>query len=110
MNNRVLSRFLPAFFVGFLFWSWGGVAGWRTLQALGPALNPASVPRAEAAKKSAPAPKTVPSEREKLSISRRLGDAVKEPAKLTPSDVARVGTALGDDAGKMLQLLRDASR
>ena len=110
MNNRatLAARSLTTLFVGFLFWSWGA-RRWRTLQMQGMAPYPRVMPKPEAAK-LAPALKSVSSDRAKLDVTRRLSDAVKDPAKLTASDIAAAKATWGSDAAKMLSVLKDSSR
>lgn len=110
MNNRATfaARSITTLFVGFLFWSMGGVAGWRTLQMQGMA-HPRFLPKPGAAKLS-PAQKTVSSDRDKLAVTRRMGDLLKDPAKLTDSDIAAAKAAWGAESAKMLAILRDSSR
>ena len=121
MNIRypVVSRVLPTLFVGFLFWSWGGFAGWRTLQMQG-----MPYPQFQAFEKAAgrkpmrqrewkgltPAQKQSQSAQARVDLSRRMGDAVKDPAKIGKSDVAAAKAAWGADAAKMLSILQDSAQ
>ena len=103
MNHR-FPFLAAALFSGFLFWSWGGVAGWRTLQMMpapgSPAFSKAAAARpAKAAKAQA-----------RVELSRRMESALQDPAKITKADVSDVKAAFGKDAGKMLNLLKESSR
>jgi hypothetical protein len=105
MNNRLFARVLPAFYVGFLFWSWGGAAGWRTLQMQGMAPYSRVITKPDAAKQ-----KAAPTQREKLALTRRVADAIKDPSRLTNADIAAAKTTWGSDSAKMLQILKDSSQ
>jgi hypothetical protein len=112
--NSHFSRLAPAaaaLFAGFLFISWGGSAGWRTLQN-GMLLYPGfqafekapsfKAPAKNAANRLAPA--------QKVELSRRLGAAVKDPSSISSADLAAVNKTWGKDAAKMLSMLKDSSR
>ena len=109
VNSRssLLARYLTPLLVGFLFWSMGGVAGWRVMQA---GLAPYSGFKAFTAAKEPAVYKHAPTSKEKLELSRRLSEAVKQPGAITASDLAAVDDAWGKDAAKMLKILKDSSR
>jgi len=116
MNTRHsgVARVLPTLFVGFLFWSWGGFAGLRTLQMQG-LPQPQSAAFEKPARKK-PLPKgqwqgLTPAQMQgRVDLSRRMGDALKDPKKIGKSDVAAAKAAWGADAAKMLAILQDSAQ
>ncbi len=108
MNNRssIFSPILATLLVGFLFWSWGGAAGWRTITG---AMTP--YPNFSAfQKKLPPAQQKAKSQQSRMELSNRLSEVVKDPAKISKSDLAEVKAAWGQDAARMLSILKDSSR
>ena len=106
-RHSLLARYLTPLLVGFLFWSMGGVAGWRVMQA---GLAPYPGFKAFTITKEPAVYKSAPTSKQKLELSRRLSDAVKQPGAITASDIAAVDDAWGKDAAKMLKILKDSSR
>jgi hypothetical protein len=109
MNNRFSfrARALMTLAVGFLFWSWGGFAGWRTLQMQGMPQPPLQIFKKTPRKSATVKP---PSDKAKLELSNRLGDALKDPATVNSSDLAAVKAAWGKEAARMLAVLRDSAK
>ena len=104
-SNSFLSPLLATLFVGFLFLSWGGAGGWRTIQG---AMTP--YPNFQAFQKLPPAQRKAKSHQSRMELSNRLSEAVKDPAKISKSDIAEVKAAWGKDDARMLAILKDASR
>lgn len=103
MNHR-FPFLAAALFSGFLFWSWGGVAGWRTLQMM-PAPGFTAVSKAPAAR-----PAKAAKAQARVALSRRLETALQDPAQITKADVSAVKAEFGKDAAKMLDILKESSR